>query len=68
MAWLGFLVLFAAMRAGGGGTYTWAGLVAAAPRIVRVAIDPEAVFPDIDPGDQVWTADGRAGAGDTPRR
>jgi len=32
-ALLGFLVLFAAMHAGGGGTYTWAGLVAVAPRM-----------------------------------
>lgn len=31
VALFGFLVLFAAMHAGGGGTYTWAGLVAAAP-------------------------------------
>ncbi len=30
MALFGFLVLFAAMQAGGGGTYTWAGLVTAA--------------------------------------
>ena len=33
IALFGFLVLFAAMRAGGGGTYTWAGLVQAAPRM-----------------------------------
>jgi hydrogenase-4 component F len=33
IALFGFLVLFAAMRAGGGGTYTWAGLVAAAPKM-----------------------------------
>jgi hydrogenase-4 component F len=33
IALFGFLVLFAAMRAGGGGTYTWAGLVEAAPRM-----------------------------------
>ena len=32
-ALFGFLVLFAAMHAGGGGTYTWAGLVIAAPRM-----------------------------------
>jgi len=32
-ALFGFLVLFAAMRATGGETYTWAGLVAAAPRM-----------------------------------
>lgn len=31
MALFGFLVLFAAMQAAGGGVYTWAGLVAAAP-------------------------------------
>ena len=33
MALFGFLVLFAAMQAAGGGTYTWSGLVAAAPRM-----------------------------------
>ena len=33
MALFGFLVLFAAMQAAGGGTYTWAGLVAAAPQM-----------------------------------
>ena len=33
VALFGFLVLFAAMHAGGGGTYTWAGLVTAAPRM-----------------------------------
>ncbi|HZQ75657.1 MAG TPA: proton-conducting transporter membrane subunit [Burkholderiales bacterium] len=32
-ALFGFLVLFAAMQATGGGTYTWSGLVAAAPRM-----------------------------------
>jgi hydrogenase-4 component F len=32
-ALFGFLVLFAALRAGGGATYTWAGLVAVAPRM-----------------------------------
>jgi hydrogenase-4 component F len=31
MALFGFLLLFAAMQAAGGGTYTWDGLVAAAP-------------------------------------
>ena len=33
IALFGFLVLFAAMQAGGGGTYTWAGLITAAPRM-----------------------------------
>jgi hydrogenase-4 component F len=33
IALFGFLVLFAAMRAGGGSAYTWAGLIAAAPRM-----------------------------------
>jgi len=33
IALLGFLVLFAAMQAGGGTSYTWAGLLAAAPRM-----------------------------------
>lgn len=38
VALLGFLVLFAAMQAGGGGTYTWAGLVTAAPRIPPILL------------------------------
>jgi hydrogenase-4 component F len=33
IALLGFLLLFAAMQAAGGGTYTWDGLLAAAPRM-----------------------------------
>jgi hydrogenase-4 component F len=33
VALFGFMVLFAALEAGGGGTYTWAGLVTAAPRM-----------------------------------
>ena len=33
VALLGFLTLFASMQAAGGGTYTWAGLIAAAPRM-----------------------------------
>ena len=33
VALLGFLILFAAMQAAGGGAYTWDGLVAAAPRM-----------------------------------
>ncbi len=33
IALFGFMVLFAAMHAGGGGIYTWAGLVTAAPRM-----------------------------------
>jgi len=33
IALFGFLVLFAALHAGGGGAYTWAGLVDAAPRM-----------------------------------
>jgi hydrogenase-4 component F len=33
IALFGFLVLFAAMHAGGGGSYTWAGLIEAAPRM-----------------------------------
>ena len=32
VALFGFMVLFAAMHAGGGGTYTWTGLVTAAPQ------------------------------------
>ncbi|HXI21235.1 MAG TPA: M1 family aminopeptidase, partial [Gemmatimonadales bacterium] len=30
--------------------------VAASPAVTRVEIDPEAVFPDLDRGNQVWTA------------
>ncbi len=41
IALFGFLVLFAAMRAGGGGDYTWAGLIPAVPTmpplLLRVA-------------------------------
>lgn len=33
MALFGFLILFAAMQASGGGTYTWDGLIQAAPRM-----------------------------------
>jgi len=33
IALLGFLILFAAMQAAGGGAYTWDGLLAAAPRM-----------------------------------
>jgi hydrogenase-4 component F len=36
VALFGFLVLFAAMQAGGGGSYTWAGLVAAAPKMPAI--------------------------------
>lgn len=38
VALFGFLVLFAAMQAGGGGTYTWAGLVLAAPRMPPILL------------------------------
>jgi hydrogenase-4 component F len=38
MALFGFLVLFAAMQAAGGGTYTWAGLVTAAPQMPPVLL------------------------------
>jgi hydrogenase-4 component F len=38
MALFGFLVLFAAMQASGGGTYTWAGLVTAAPQMPPVLL------------------------------
>jgi hypothetical protein len=30
--------------------------VARAPEVIRVEIDPEAAFPDIDRSNQVWTA------------
>jgi hydrogenase-4 component F len=38
MALFGFLVLFAAMQAAGGGVYTWQGLVAAAPSMPPVLL------------------------------
>jgi len=38
VALFGFLVLFAAMQAGGGGTYTWAGLITAAPRMPAILL------------------------------
>ena len=38
MALFGFLVLFAAMQAAGGGVYTWAGLVVAAPSMPPVLL------------------------------
>ena len=38
VALFGFLVLFAAMQAGGGGTYTWAGLVVAAPKMPPILL------------------------------
>jgi hypothetical protein len=30
--------------------------VARTPEVIRVEIDPEAAFPDIDRSNQVWTA------------
>jgi len=38
VALLGFLLLFAAMQAGGGGVYTWAGLIVAAPRMPPILL------------------------------
>jgi len=38
IALFGFLMLFAAMRAGGGGAYTWQGLVAVAPRMPSILL------------------------------
>jgi hydrogenase-4 component F len=38
VALLGFMVLFAALHAGGGGTYTWTGLQAAAPRMPAILL------------------------------
>jgi hydrogenase-4 component F len=38
MALFGFLVLFAAMQAAGGGVYTWEGLVAAAPAMPPILL------------------------------
>ncbi|MGH8803102.1 MAG: proton-conducting transporter membrane subunit, partial [Casimicrobiaceae bacterium] len=39
VALFGFLTLFAAVQAGGGGTYTWAGLVQAAPRMPPLLLE-----------------------------
>ncbi|MCL5096374.1 MAG: hypothetical protein M1608_02320 [Candidatus Omnitrophica bacterium] len=44
LALFGFLVLFAAMRAAGGGTYTWTGLVVAAPRMPPILLQTAFVF------------------------
>ena len=38
VALFGFLVLFAAMQAAGGGTYTWQGLIAAAPMMPQALL------------------------------
>jgi hydrogenase-4 component F len=38
VALLGFLILFAAMQAAGGGNYTWDGLVSAAPRMPLILL------------------------------
>ena len=38
VALLGFLMLFAAMQAAGGGAYTWDGLIAAAPRMPSILL------------------------------
>jgi hydrogenase-4 component F len=38
IALFGFMVLFAAMHAGGGGTYTWTGLVTAAPTMPPILL------------------------------
>jgi hydrogenase-4 component F len=38
VALFGFLVLFAAMQAGGGGSYTWAGLITAAPKMPAILL------------------------------
>jgi len=44
VALLGFLVLFAAMQAAGGGTYTWDGLVTAAPHMPPVLLQTSFVM------------------------
>ena len=44
LALFGFLVLFAAMQAAGGGTYTWTGLVAAAPQMPPILLQTAFVF------------------------
>ncbi len=40
---------------GGGGARRTVVRIRREPRIVRVAIDPEALFPDVDPSNQIWT-------------
>ncbi len=40
------------------GARTHVVLVAAAPRVVRVEIDPEALFPDVDRANQLWVKPG----------
>lgn len=44
LALFGFLVLFAAMQAAGGGVYTWSGLIAAAPRMPAALLQTAFVF------------------------
>jgi hydrogenase-4 component F len=44
MALFGFLVLFAAMQAAGGGAYTWVGLIAAAPKMPPILLQTAFVF------------------------
>jgi hypothetical protein len=40
--------------------------VAGKPPVVRVEIDPDAAYPDVDRRDQVWTADRGVGDAATP--
>ena len=40
IALFGFLILFAAMQAAGGGTYTWAGLTTCAPKMPVILLQP----------------------------
>jgi hypothetical protein len=42
-----------------GGARRYTARVAAEPEVVRVEIDPDGDFPDIDRGNQVWTRGGR---------
>ena len=69
VALLGFLVLFASMQAGGGGTYTWAGLVerraahAAAAAADGVPADPDRARHEGRPGPDAHLAAGRAQPG-----
>jgi len=56
VALLGFLVLFAAMQSGGGGTYTWEGLTSAAPRMPAVLLQTAFVLILVGLGTKVGLA------------
>jgi hydrogenase-4 component F len=56
VALLGFLILFAAMQAAGGGTYTWDGLISAAPRMPLVLLQTAFVLILVGLGTKVGLA------------